>query len=227
MIELFHWASDIFLHLDRHLAETVAQYGTWTYALLVVIVFCETGLVFTPILPGDSLIFAAGALAATSSLNVFLVFVLLSVAAILGDTVNYWIGNRFGAYLISHKSRFIKPEHLARTHAFFEKYGGKTIVIARFAPIVRTFAPFVAGMGAMSYARFIGYNIFGGILWVAVCTAGGFLFGNMPFVREHFSIVILGIVAVSLIPAVYGALAARAETPAKPVTPPVERQPVE
>jgi membrane-associated protein len=209
MIEFFHWASDIFLHLDRHLAATVAQYGTWTYAILFVIVFCETGLVFTPFLPGDSLIFAAGALAGVGSLDVAAVFVLLSIAAIVGDTVNYWIGKRFGTPLLSHKWRLIKPQHIEHTHAFFEKYGAKTIVIARFAPFVRTFAPFVAGMGAMSYGKFITYNVFGGILWVAVCTTAGYFFGSHPFVREHFSIVILGIVFVSLIPAVYGVVVAR------------------
>ena len=162
-MDLVHWFVDFFLHLDKHLAEVIQAYGTWTYALLFTIVFLETGLVVTPILPGDSLLFAAGSFAALGALDVGLLFVLLSVAAILGDTVNYAIGHYLGPKVFHFpKSRFFNPEHLRKTHAFYEKYGGKTIIIARFVPIVRTFAPFVAGIGAMSYARFLAYNVVGG-----------------------------------------------------------------
>ncbi|HNQ24878.1 MAG TPA: DedA family protein [Phycisphaerae bacterium] len=200
---------DLFVHLDQHLTEIVRNYGSWSYALLGVIIFAETGFVFTPFLPGDSLLFAAGTLAAAAALNVFVLYVLLSGAAILGDTVNYWIGNRFGAYLIHRHSRWLRQEHLDRTHAFFEKYGGKTIVIARFVPIVRTFAPFVAGLGAMSYRRFLAYNVLGGLLWVSVCLGAGYFFGNLPIVREHFSLVVLAIIVISIMPGVYTWYSAR------------------
>ncbi len=201
---------DLFLHLDVHLSSVITQYGVWTYALLFVVIFVETGLVVTPFLPGDSLIFAAGTFAALGSLNLWLLFVLLAVAAVLGDTVNYWIGHYLGdrAYNI----KWVKREYLERTQRFFEKHGGKTIFLARFVPIVRTFAPFVAGIGRMSYSYFISYNIFGGIAWVALFTFAGYFFGNIPFIREHFSVVVLAIVLISVVPMVIEALKAQRES---------------
>jgi membrane-associated protein len=195
---------DFVLHLDKHLSPIIAEYGAWTYLLLFLIVFCETGLVVTPFLPGDSLLFAAGAFAATGSLSVVWLTVILIVAAVLGDTVNYWIGHSLGKRLLASKRfRVIKPEHLAYTHEFYEKYGGKTIIIARFVPIVRTFAPFVAGLGKMSYGRFMSYNVVGGVAWVVICVTAGYLFGNLPFVQENFSLVVLAIIFLSLVPAVW------------------------
>lgn len=202
VVESLRHLIDIVLHLNRHLAELVADYGPWVYGILFLIVFCETGLVVTPFLPGDSLLFAAGALSATGALNLGLTMGLLFVAAVLGDTVNYWIGRSTGEGLQHRFPRVIRKEHLDRTHAFFEKYGGKTIIIARFVPIVRTFAPFVAGAGEMSYRRFMAYNVIGGALWVALCMLGGYFFGNLPFVQKNFSAVILGIIVVSILPAV-------------------------
>jgi membrane-associated protein len=211
-MELVHWFVDFFLHLDRHLAEVIQAYGTWTYALLFMIVFLETGLVVTPILPGDSLLFAAGSFATLGALDIGLLFALLSVAAVLGDTVNYAIGHYLGPKVFHYeRSRFFNPDHLRKTHAFYEKYGGKTIIIARFVPIVRTFAPFVAGIGAMSYPRFLAYNVVGGLLWVAVCLFAGYFFGNLPFVKKNFSLVILAIVVVSILPAVVEYLRHRRE----------------
>jgi membrane-associated protein len=197
-------AIDLFLHLDKHLGEIIQQYGGWTYAILTLVVFCETGLVVTPFLPGDSLLFAAGALAALpgTPLRVEVLFLLLTAAAILGDTVNYWIGHRIGPRAFEGRIRFLKKSHLDRTHEFYEKYGGKTIIIARFVPIVRTFAPFVAGVGSMSYGKFFTYNVVGGVLWVAICLFAGFFFGNLPFVKQNFSVVILAIIAISVLPAV-------------------------
>lgn len=192
-------AVDLFLHLDKHLAQVVQDFGPWTYAILFLIVFCETGLVVTPFLPGDSLLFASGAIAAVSGLSVHFMFILLSAAAVIGDTVNYWTGKYLGLKVFA---RFINPAHIEKTHQFFEKYGGKTIVIARFVPIVRTLAPFVAGIGAMTYGKFITYNVVGGIAWVAVCLYAGFFFGNLPFVKNNFSMVILGIIFVSILPGV-------------------------
>lgn len=193
---------DILLHLNRHLAELVADYGPWVYAILFVIVFCETGLVVTPFLPGDSLLFAAGALAATGGLNLALLMPLLVLAALTGDTVNYWIGYFAGEGLQHRYPRLVRKEHLKRTHAFFERYGGKTIIIARFVPIVRTFAPFVAGAGDMGYRRFIAYSVAGALLWVLVCAMAGYFFGNLPFVQRNFSVVILAIIVISVMPAV-------------------------
>ena len=193
---------DFILHIDVHLTALVSQYGTWTYAILFLIIFCETGLVVTPFLPGDSLLFAAGALAAASDLNVGLMFVLLSIAAILGDAVNYTIGKTVGEKLFDGRIRYLKREHLDRTHAFYEKYGGKTIIIARFVPIVRTFAPFVAGMGAMSYRKFATYNIVGGIVWIGSLLFAGYLFGNIPLVRDNFGLVVIAIIIISILPAV-------------------------
>ena len=211
-MDLIHWFVDFFLHLDQHLAEVIQKYGTTTYLLLFLIVFLETGLVVTPILPGDSLLFAAGTFAALGHLRLWPLFFLLCFAAILGDTVNYAIGARIGPKVFHYpKSRFFNPEHLKKTHAFYEKYGGKTIIIARFVPIVRTFAPFVAGVGQMSYRHFIGYNVIGGILWVSICVFAGYFFGNLPFVKKNFSVVVIVIVLLSLMPAVVEYLKHRAE----------------
>ena len=198
-------AVDLFLHLDKHLGELIQQYGVWTYAILTLVVFCETGLVVTPFLPGDSLLFAAGALAAlpASPLKVGFLFLLLTAAAIAGDTVNYWIGNKIGPRAFAGNIKFLNKNHLERTQQFYETYGGKAIIIARFVPIVRTFAPFVAGIGTMNYGRFILYNVVGGVMWVAICLFGGYFFGNLPFVKENFSIVILAIVVISVLPGVY------------------------
>ncbi len=198
---------DLFLHLDKHLSAIITQYGTWTYGLLFLVIFIETGFVIIPFLPGDSLLFAAGTFAALGSLNVWLVFLLLAIAAVVGDTVNYWIGHYLGdrAYNI----KWIKKEYLDRTHGFFEKYGVKTIFLARFVPIVRTFAPFVAGVGRMSYKDFFSYNVFGGITWVALFTFTGYFFGNIPFIRDHFSLVVIAIVLISLVPMVVEAIKAK------------------
>ena len=197
---------DLFIHLDTHLTELIAAYGRWVYALLFLIIFAETGLVVTPILPGDSLLFAAGALAATGALDIRVLLILLIIAAVLGDAVNYAVGDAVGPKIFrsvdrtSWWQRMLNRDHLARAHEFFEKYGGKAIVLGRFVPIVRTFVPFVAGAGTMTYSMFAIYNVSGAILWVGICTIGGFVFGNVPFVRDNFSLVALGIVAVSLIP---------------------------
>ena len=194
---------DIILHLNTHLDGLVAEYGAWVYAILFVIVFCETGLVVTPFLPGDSLLFAVGAIAANGRLDLFLAMFILLVAAILGDTVNYWVGNLAGHKLVAKFPRLIKQKHIDRTHEFFERYGGKTIIIARFVPIVRTFAPFVAGVGAMTYRRFMGYNVAGALLWVLLITPAGYFFANIPVVKKNFSLVIIGIIVVSTLPAIF------------------------
>jgi membrane-associated protein len=209
MMQWLHWLSDIFLHLDKHLAAVVHDYGVWTYVILVVIIFCETGLVVTPFLPGDSLLFAAGSIAALGALDPVWLFLLLSAAAIAGDTANYWIGAWIGPRAFSGEYRFLKKEYLDRTHAFYEKYGGKTIIIARFVPIVRTFAPFVAGIGAMNYAKFILYNVVGGVAWVALFVFGGYGFGQVKFVKEHFSLIVVAIIIISVMPMVIEYLRAR------------------
>ena len=194
----------IFLHLDEYLSQIVSQYGVMTYAILFLVIFLETGVVVTPFLPGDSLIFAAGALAALDNgLNIVVLFILLAAAAVLGDTANYWIGHAIGPRAFSGEIKFLKKEYLDRTHEFFEKYGGKTIIIARFVPIVRTFAPFVAGVGEMTYSHFITYNIVGGLLWVTLFTFLGYFFGNLPFVQDNFSLVVIAIILISVMPAVY------------------------
>ncbi|MDX2129924.1 MAG: DedA family protein [Chloroherpetonaceae bacterium] len=200
---------DIVLHLDKHLFGLSQDYGIWLYAILFAIIFCETGLVVTPLLPGDSLLFAVGALAVSGALDITLVIILLSIAAILGDTVNYFIGHQFGDYLINHPSKFIKKEYLDKTHSFYEEYGGKTIILARFVPIVRTFAPFVGGLGAMTYSKFIIYNIVGGLVWIISLTLAGYFFGTIPVVKKNFSLVVFGIIGVSLLPMVYEIIKAR------------------
>ncbi|OGD09203.1 hypothetical protein A2397_04325 [Candidatus Amesbacteria bacterium RIFOXYB1_FULL_44_23] len=193
---------DFILHIDVHLGELITQYGFWVNAILFIIIFIETGLVITPFLPGDSLLFAAGAFAALGSLNIGLLLGLLTVAAILGDTANYWIGHFFGQKLINNPKIPIRQEHIDQTNAFFDKHGGKTIFLARFVPIVRTFAPFVAGIGKMHYGKFISYNVFGGIVWVGLFTLAGYFFGNVPAVKHNFSLVIMIIVAVSVLPVI-------------------------
>ena len=207
---------DLFLHLDTHLQTVIQNYGTWTYVILFLIIFCETGLVVTPILPGDSLLFAAGAFAATGSLDLAWLLILLTFAAVLGDAVNYAIGHFMGPKVFAQPdSRFLKREYLDRTHQFYEKYGGKTIIIARFVPIVRTFAPFVAGVGSMTYAKFASYNVIGGLLWVGVCVFAGYAFGNIPVVQENFTLVILGIIFVSILPGIIEFLRQRQQTVAE------------
>src|SRR5574339_74486 len=212
-MDLINTLVEFFLHLDEQLAMIISQYGAWTYAILFLIIFMETGFVVTPFLPGDSLLFAAGTFAALGSLNIWFLIGLLLVAAIGGDTVNYWIGHYLGDR--AYNVKWIKKEYIDRTHAFFEKHGGKTIFLARFVPIVRTFAPFVAGMGKMSYSYFFSYNVFGGIVWVLGFTLLGFFFGNLEFVRKNFELVIFAIIFISVIPAVWEALKARREMKAE------------
>ena len=208
-MDLLHRIVDLFLHLDQHLGQLISQYGTWTHLILFLVVFCETGLVVTPFLPGDSLLFAAGTFAALGSLDLWMIVLLLILAAILGDTVNYWIGAYVGPRAFSGDMRFLKKEYLDRTHAFYEKHGGKTIILARFVPIIRTFAPFVAGVGAMSYTKFITYNVVGAVLWVGLFVLAGYFFGNISVVRENFSLVILAIILLSVLPIAIEALRAR------------------
>jgi len=200
-MELLTFLIDVVLHLDRHLAELVQNYGAWIYLILFLVIFAETGLVVTPFLPGDSLLFVAGTLAAAGGMDPVLLMVLLCIAAIAGDSVNYAVGRHVGERLV-RSGRLVKQAHIDRTHAFFAKYGGKTIVIARFVPIVRTFAPFVAGMGAMDYGRFLFFNVTGGILWVVSLTTAGYFFGNLPIVKNNLSLVIIGIIIASIMPGV-------------------------
>ena len=195
---------NIFLHLDKYLSDIIQNYGYVTYIILFIIIFCETGLVILPFLPGDSLLFAAGTFAAKGDMSLWILYVILCVAAVLGDSVNFEIGNFFGPKIAKQeKTRFLNKEHVERTHQFYEKYGAKTIIIARFVPIVRTFAPFVAGIGDMGYKKFLHYNVIGGISWISICLLGGYLFGNIEIVKHNFSIVMLGIVIVSVSPAVF------------------------
>jgi membrane-associated protein len=202
-MELINFLIDFLLNLDKHLDLIIRNYGIWTYAIFFLIIFLETGLVVTPFLPGDSLLFAVGSFAALGSLDLKWLMILLSLAAIVGDSVNYWIGHLAGPKVF-HKenSRFLNKEYLYRTHRFYEKYGGKTIILARFIPIIRTFAPFVAGIGTMSYGYFIVYNVTGGISWVVILTLGGYFFGNIPFVNKHFSLVIFAIIIISILPGI-------------------------
>ena len=210
-MELLLTFIDFFVHLDVHLTEIINQYGAWTYAILFAIIFIETGLVVMPFLPGDSLLFAAGALSALpgSVLNIGWMIALLAVAAILGDTVNYWIGHTLGER--AYDSKWVKKEYLDKTHEFFEKHGGKTIFLARFVPIIRTFAPFVAGVGQMSYKYFFSYNVFGGLIWVPLFSLAGYFFGGLEFVEHNFSLVIFAIIGISLIPVFIEAWKARQE----------------
>jgi len=200
---------DFILHIDIHLGELIASYGTLVYAILFGIIFLETGLVVTPFLPGDSLLFAAGAFAALGSMNLFVLLGLLIAAAVLGDTANYWIGHFFGEKILANPRIPIQGHHIDQTQAFFEKHGGKTIILARFVPIVRTFAPFVAGIGKMHYTTFISYNIVGGILWVLLFTLTGYFFGNVPAVKENFSLAIIAIIVLSIAPMIYHFLSSR------------------
>jgi membrane-associated protein len=202
-MELVKKLIDIALHLDKYLSAIIQQYGLWTYAILFVVIFIETGFVVMPFLPGDSLLFAAGTFAALGAFKVGWLILALSAAAVIGDTVNYWIGHYVGPKVFTkEKARFFKKEHLDRTHAFYEKHGGKTIIIARFVPIIRSFAPFVAGIGRMSYGRFVAYNVIGGVGWVVLLVGVGYFFGNIPLVKKNFSLAILAIIAISTIPVV-------------------------
>lgn len=205
---------DIFIHLDQHLSLLIQSFGGWAYLIVFLVIFCETGLVVTPILPGDSLLFGLGAIAAMGALKVEWLFVMLSIAAIAGDTVNYMIGHYVGPRVFARESgRFFKKEYLERTHRFYEKYGGKTIVIARFVPIIRTFAPFVAGIGSMTYSRFIVYNIVGGISWIAIFIFGGYYFGNLSIVKRNFTLVIFAIIFISILPGVIEYVRQRRQIP--------------
>jgi membrane-associated protein len=209
-VELLAQFVDLVLHLDQHLALLIQNYGTWIYLILFLIIFCETGLVVAPFLPGDSLLFVAGTMAATGAMDVHALFALLVVAAFTGDNTNYWIGHFVGPRVFKRqRSRLLNPAHLHRTQKFYEKHGGKTIILARFMPIVRTFAPFVAGIGRMTYARFALYNVAGGIGWILSLTLAGYLFGNIPLVRKNFSLVIFAIIIISILPALIEVLRQR------------------
>lgn len=211
-MELIQQLIDLVLHVDQHLDALITRFGIWFYLLMFLVVFCETGLVVTPFLPGDSLLFALGAFAARGSLNLALLLILLPIAAILGDMVNYWCGVWLGPKIFrGDKIRFLRKEHLDRTHAFYEKYGAKTIVLARFVPIVRTFAPFVAGMGRMSYGKFSLYNVLGALLWVGLFVPAGYFFADHPLVRKNFTLVMLAIIVISVLPALYEILRERSK----------------
>jgi membrane-associated protein len=209
---------DFVLHLDRYLGLIIQSFGLWTYAILFFVIFIETGLVITPFLPGDSLIFAAGAFCALGILDVKLLFVLMALAAIAGDTANYWIGRKVGPAVFTTRSRWFKKEYLDRTRAFFDKHGGISIFLARFIPIIRTFVPFVAGIGQMRYGYFITYNVLGGVIWTALFSFGGYFFGNLAIVKDHFSLVIIAIVLISVLPAIIEIAKSR-RAPAEPVGP--------
>ncbi len=210
-MEVIKFLIDFVLHMDEYLSVIIGNYGAWTYGILFFIIFLETGFVVTPFLPGDSLLFAAGSFAALGALNPVYLFILLSIAAVIGDTVNYSIGAYIGPRAFSGEIKYLKKEHLDRTSEFYEKHGGKTIILARFIPIIRTFAPFVAGIGTMTYSHFILYNVIGGISWVAIFIFGGYYFGNLPFVRDNFEIVIFTIIFISFIPPVLEFFKARKE----------------
>jgi membrane-associated protein len=210
-MELIKYLFDLFLHLDVHLNIIINQYGTLTYVILFLVIFCETGLVVTPFLPGDSLIFAAATFAAKGTLNVNYLFLILASASFLGDTVNYWAGHFLGPKIFHKENvRFLKKEYLDRTHKFYETYGAKTVLFARFIPIIRTFAPFVAGIGSMTYSKFVAYIILGAVSWVAIFAYGGFYFGNIDFIKHNFSFVIIAVICISLIPGIVGYLRQRA-----------------
>jgi membrane-associated protein len=212
-MDLLKQALEFVLHLQDHLNQLLQQYGAWFYGMLFAVIFCETGLVITPFLPGDSLLFAVGALAADSAsgLNLTTCALVIAGAAFLGDNLNYWVGKQVGTQLVKRFPRLIQQKHLDRTHAFFDRYGGKTILMARFVPIVRTFTPFVAGMGAMPYSRFIGYSAVATALWVGLILPAGYFFGNIPVIKRHFELVVIGIIAVSCLPMVFEYLRARKE----------------
>ena len=214
-MEIIEFLVDFVLHIDQYLNDIIQQYGAWTYAILFLIIFVETGFVIMPFLPGDSLLFAAGTFAAIGSLDISYLFFLLWFAAVLGDTVNYWIGSTIGPKAFEKDIRFLKKEYLEKTQRFYDKHGGKTIILARFVPIVRTFAPFVAGVGTMNYGRFFAYNVVGGFLWVGIFLGLGYFFGNIPFVQDNFELVIVGIILISVVPMVieYVRSKARKETP--------------
>jgi len=220
ILDLIEWFVHFVLHMDEQLPIIVRDIGIWSYLALFTVIFIETGLVVMPFLPGDSLLFAAGAVAAMegTGLNPIILWALLGVAAVAGDTVNYWIGHSLGPKVFTTNSRFLKKEHLERTQAFYEKHGGKTIFLARFVPIIRTFAPFVAGVGQMRYGYFISYNVFGGIVWTGLFLWAGYFFGGLPVVKENFEIVVVAIVLISLIPAVFEMVKARMEKPKKTET---------
>ena len=202
-MEFFSFIIDFILHIDQHLTELAAQYGAWIYGILFLIIFCETGLVVMPLLPGDSLLFAAGSIAAIGKMNIHLMVVLLIIAAILGDAVNFVIGKYFGEKLFSNpNSKIFKQSHLQKTQQFYAKHGGKTIILARFIPIVRTFAPFVAGMGHMTYHHFLAYNVIGGVLWVTIFSYLGYFFGNLPIVKDNLSLVLIAIIVLSILPGI-------------------------
>ena len=203
-MELLHQLFDFIMHIDKHLFDIVSQYNNQTYLILALIIFCETGLVITPFLPGDSLLFAAGALTGAGLLNIWLLIPILFAAAFIGDNLNFTIGNFLGRRLVESKSKLIRKDYLEKTHLFYEKHGGKTVIIARFVPIIRTFAPFVAGLGSMLYKRFLLFCIAGNLIWILVFTLAGYALGNNPWVKEHFSIVTLGIILVSVLPILFG-----------------------
>ena len=203
-MDIIKFFIDLILHLDKHLDVIIQNYGMWTYGLLFLIIFCETGLVFTPFLPGDSILFATGALAASGSLNILGLYIMFLVAAIGGDTVNYHIGKKIGKDILEKENlRFINKEYLNKAQKFYEKHGSMTIVLGRFIPIIRTFVPFVAGIGTMKYSKFITHNMLGGFLWVTLMLGGGYFFGGLPFVKENFSIVVIAIIVISILPAIY------------------------
>ena len=214
-MDLVHRLFDFILHIDKHLIDIVNEYDKTTYLILALIIFCETGLVVTPFLPGDSLLFAAGAIAGMGSLNIALLILILFIAAFIGDNTNYAIGNFLGHKLVASKRRFIKKEYLDRTHDFYEKHGGKTVVIARFMPIIRTFAPFVAGLGSMTYKRFLVFCIAGNILWICSFSMAGFIFGNIDVVKKNFTVVVFGIILISLLPMIIAVI--RQKFTAKPL----------
>jgi len=199
-VEIINTVLDFILHIDQHLNQIILDYGTWTYGILFGIIFMETGFVVTPFLPGDSLLFAGGTFAGMGSLDVWILWLICFVAAVLGDTVNYWIGKAIGPRAFEQDIRFLKKEYLEKTQRFYDKHGGKTIVLARFVPIVRTFAPFVAGVGTMNYSRFIGYNVIGGFLWTGIFIWLGYFFGNIPFIQRNFELVIVVIILISVVP---------------------------
>ena len=202
-MELLTQLMDVVLHLDQHLQALVASHGAWIYLILFLIVFCETGLVVTPFLPGDSLLFVAGTVAAAGGMDIHLLVLLLIIAAVLGDAVNYGVGHYIGPRIFSHsESRWLNPKHLQRAHDYYEKYGGKTIIIARFVPIVRTYAPFVAGAASMTYSRFALYNVSGAVLWVTSLGYAGYFFGNLPVIKNNLTLVIIGIIILSILPGV-------------------------